>query len=186
MDHQDLERTSNLMIEPIEIENEYFNWLCAKVLDTRVNNYYDLMRILYTTEFVWIVLGDKNRAADGLELRQDFTYEVAHDTEYLWENQPVSVLEVFIAFSYKLEFQTDMPVKQWFWIIMENLLLDQFRQVSASDLPIIEEILDTFIWRTYDPKGYGGMFPLPQTQYDQRKVEIWYQFSEYVIYEGYL
>lgn len=174
------------MIEPVEIENEYFYWLCAKVLDTRVNNYYDLLRIMHTTEFVWLILGDKNRAADGLELRQDFSLEVGHDADEDWKQQPVSVLEVIVAFCYKLEFQTDMPVKQWFWIIMENLLLDQFRQVSAADLPIIDDILDTFIWRTYDARGYGGMFPMPQTQYDQRITEIWYQFSEYVIDQGYL
>lgn len=172
------------MLEPIEMDNAYFNWLCAKVLDTRVNNYYDLMRILYTTEFVWLVSGDRHRADEGLELRQDF--KLYSDMDYLWEQQPISVLEVFISFAQRASFQTDMPAKKWFWIIMENLLLDQFRQVSNSDLPIINDILDTFIWRTYDNRGYGGMFPMPQTQYDQQKVEIWYQFSEYVIDQGYL
>ena len=174
------------MIEPIEIENEYFNWLCAKVLDTHVNNYYDLMRILYTTEFVWLVSGDRHRAEEGLELRLDFRQETYNEADLLWENQPVSVLEIFISFAQRASFQTDMPVKKWFWIIMENLLLDQFRQISDSDLLIIHDILDTFIWRTYDAHGYGGMFPLPHTPYDQREVEIWYQFSEYVIDQGYL
>lgn len=174
------------MIEPIEIENAYFYWLCAKVLDTRVNNYYDLMRILYTTEFVWIVSGDRHRSQEGLELRSDFKTESYTQDDPMWHHLPVSVLEIFISFSQRASFQTDMPVKKWFWIIMENLLLDQFRQVSDSDVPIIEEILDTFIWRTYDAKGYGGMFPMPQTQYDQRTIEIWYQFSEYVIDQGYL
>ncbi len=46
---------------PEPIEESYFDWLCAKVIPMDVNVYYDLMEILYRTEFVWFVLGDRNR-----------------------------------------------------------------------------------------------------------------------------
>lgn len=58
------------MGEPIE--GEYFNWLCAKIRKTPAPMYNDLLQILHRTEFVWVVHGDRNRAEDGIELREDF------------------------------------------------------------------------------------------------------------------
>jgi hypothetical protein len=43
----------------------------------------------------------------------------------------------------------------------------------------VEEILHTLIWRTYDPDGTGGFFPLTRPQFDQRTIEIWYQMNAY-------
>jgi hypothetical protein len=37
------------------------------------------------------------------------------------------------------------------------------------------------IWRTYDRRGHGGLFPLQRSNRDQRRVEIWYQLSEYLL-----
>lgn len=166
------------MREPIE--NEYFNWLCAKVLEVGANNFYDLLRILHTTEFVWVVPADRHRARDGVELREDFAMEVGIERDLEWEMAPCSMLEFFIAFAKRASFQTDMPVKDWFWEFLVNLKLDGYSRVFDSDRPVIEDILYNFIWRQYDPSGDGGMFPMMQTRNDQRKIEIWYQFSEYV------
>jgi hypothetical protein len=166
------------MREPIE--NEYFNWLCAKVLERGGRSYYTLLGILHSTEFIWTVYEDQHRIADGLELREDFLRETISVSDDNWQAQPCSVLEIFISFAKRASFQTDMPTKDWFWIFMANLQLDQFRQVTDPDIPFIEDILFTFMRRTYDPHGYGGMFPITQTQNDQRKIEIWYQFFEYL------
>lgn len=167
-------------MEPIE--NLYFNWLCAKVVDDITSPVYmDLLTILHRTEFTWVVLMDKNRAADGRELRYYFANEtgLGQDDDG-WEKQPASVLEVLIYFADRAEFQTDIPQKDWFWVFMENLGLKEFRQVSDEDLPVIESILHTFLNRTYDPRGFGGLFPMSHTKNDQRKKEIWAQFCEYI------
>jgi len=170
------------MVEPIE--NEYFNWLCAKVLDSSTNNHYTLLGILHRTEFVWVVPADKHRAQDGIELRTYFLNETGVESDPLWKGGPCSVLEFLIAFANRASFQTDIPVKEWFWEFMNNLKLDEFRQVSDDDVYVIEDILYTFIWRQYEPNGYGGLFPLNETRNDQRKIEVWYQFSEYVHERG--
>ena len=162
------------------LDDAYFRWLCAKVLEPYGRIYHDLLYILYKTEFIPFILEDSHRADDGVELRYDFRMETNTERDDLWEEQPCSVLEVLISFSIRASFQNDEPVKVWFWRFMENLMLDQFRQVSESDVPIIEDILNTFIWRTYDSNGRGGMFPMTQTQNDQRKIEMWYQFFEYM------
>ena len=34
--------------------------------------------------------------------------------------------------------------------------------------------------REYSDNGHGGLFPLKNPKKDQRKVEIWYQMTEYI------
>lgn len=165
---------------PEPIEGEYFNWLCAKVLHHRSNQYHDLMRILYRTEFVWTVSGDKNRWDDGCELKRYFLTQTHARPTRGWLNEPCSVLEMLIAFADRSYFQTNRPARDWFWEFIENLRLSDFRFVSRADLPTIEGILHTFIWRTYGSDGHGGIFPLQEPRRDQRKVEIWYQFCDYL------
>src|SRR5688572_21362138 len=114
------------MDEPIE--ELYFNWLCAKVTSPHINNYYDLLRILHRTEFVWFISGDRNRKEDGLELRDYFLNESGYEKDPLWYNELCSVLEVLIAFAQRAAFQTDILAKNWFWIFMENLKLNEYRQ----------------------------------------------------------
>lgn len=166
------------MSEPID--HEYFDWLCAKVQRGRSHIYFDLLRILHNTEFVWVVPEDKNRAEDGVELRLDFLREARSHSDPQWYAQPCSVLEVLIAFAYRASFNTETPVRDWFWEFLNNLDLGEYRQVSRSDEVYIREKVHAFIWRTYDPSGHGGLFPLQWPKTDQRKVEIWYQFCEYL------
>lgn len=163
------------MREPIEIR--YFNWLCAKVLERDKDDYRDLLGILYDTEFIWKVSADRHRISDAMELRERFSRKNRI-------NRPCSVLEVFIAFADRAAFQTENSSKYWFWKFVSNLGLDPYRQVFEDDIPVINEILYTFIWRIYEPNGEGGMFPLHQTQNDQREIEIWYQFCEWVQEQG--
>lgn len=170
------------MIEPIE--NEYFNWLCAKVLDDDTQNYFPLMEILFRYEFVWVVPADRHRIDDVIEVKQNFYRETNTPRNSFLEGRFCSILELFIAFADRTSFQTDMPVKEWFWIFLTNLNLDRFSRISDSDIPLIEEILYTFTWRIYEPNGLGGLFPIPDTLRDQREIEIWYQFCEWVQDKG--
>lgn len=170
------------MREPIE--SEYFNWLCAKVRKSPPPMYDDLFSILYQTEFVWVIPNDRNRAEDGKELRIDFLRELQWENDPGWFNEPCSVLEMLIAFAKRAYFQTDRQTKDWFWEFIANLMLDDFRHVSQDQLSVIEEILHTFVWRTYEPSGHGGIFPMRWPKHDQRRIEIWYQFNEYLEDQG--
>lgn len=173
------------MEEPLE--NLYFNWLCAKVI--RVENptpsltYHKLFRQLHGTEFVWLISGDDNRAADGVELRSEFLVEARlEDDEEEWSTIGCSIFEMLIAFSRRAEFNTSgANSKFWFWRFMENLRLDQANDASDISPEQIGEILNDFVWRQYDPNGVGGLFPMANPPKDQRTVEIWYQFCEYLV-----
>jgi hypothetical protein len=171
------------MDEPIDVA--YFNWLCAKVKENSGPNHRALFQIMYETEFVWDpsvpqVAGDRNRAADGKELRLHFCDEMYVKRDQSWLRQPCSIFEMLIAFANHANFQTDIPMFDWFWEFMTNLRLDEFRRVTGSDEAKIHDILYAFVWRLYDENGYGGLFPLRRTNKDQRKVELWYQFFEYL------
>jgi hypothetical protein len=168
------------MREPLE--SAYFNWLCAKVLDRNSRMYHDLLAFLHRTEFVWMeeVPADQHRAADGIQLRADFCRETHTPKDPIWFQQPCSVFEAFYAFAKRASFQTDIPIRNWFWEFIENLQLDQFRQVSNGDYRIIQNVVDNFMWRRYDQRGNGGLFPMRIAKQDQREVEIWYQFCDYV------
>lgn len=168
-----------MMEEPIE--EAYFMWLCAKVIDPHVQNYWGLLRILHTTEFVWLLPGDQNRGEDGIELREQFLRGVQEEADEYWLSLPCSLLELFIAFSYRAEFATDIAARNWFWVFMRNLDLSEYRRIQKEDEETIDDILYNFIWRTYEPNGQGGMFPLREPEEDQTGLEIWYQFCSYLI-----
>jgi hypothetical protein len=172
------------MHEPLE--NLYFNWLCSKVVNqqnqTPSNSYWTLLKTLHNTEFVWLLSGDDNRAADGLDLRREFLIlgDIPNNKE--WRTNPgCSMLEMFIAFSKRTEFMTDIPAQEWFWEFMENLGLSEFNDASRVTPDEIEDVLQQLIWRTYHLNGQGGMFPIEHPRQDQRHVEIWYQFCEYLV-----
>lgn len=171
------------MNEPFE--NLYFNWLCAKVL--RVDNptpsltYWKLFRQLHSTEYVWLISGDDNRAEDGVELREEFITESQLPYHHGWEDIGCSVMEMLIAFSRRAQFNAGETSQYWFWHFLNNL--DLAGANDASDIPTeeIDEILNIFVWRLYDHNGAGGLFPMQNPHKDQKEVEVWYQFCEYLV-----
>lgn len=162
------------------IETTYFDWLCAKVIDNEHRDYASLLEVLFTTEFVWVVSADQHRVADGFELRQEFVRDLEFNPDPYLDSRPCSILEVLISFANRAEFQTDYPAREWFWIFVNNLSLDQFTRLVEIDRRVVDEILYNFIWRIYEPNGRGGLFPMHRTKKDQREIEIWYQFCEYL------
>ncbi len=148
--------------------------------DTDQPMYWDLLLILHRYEFVPTVQGDYNRASDGLEVRQEFIRVTQYGQAPEWDHIGCSMLEMLLGLANKASWQTSEPLRVWFWRMIENLRLEDYRRVDPSDIPDIEEKLFTLVWRQYDANGFGGLFPLRMTQHDQRMVEIWYQFCEYV------
>jgi len=172
------------MNEPID--HLYFNWLTAKVskptMRTPSTSYVKLLRVLHQNEFVWLLSGDDNRAEDGLELRREFILEADAPDDVEWRTATgCSMLEMLVAFSRRAAYSTDLPSRDWFWEMIQNLGLEECTDGSDISEDGIGEILYNVIWRTYDFNGYGGLFPIQNPKHDQRGVEIWYQFCEYLL-----
>lgn len=173
------------MDEPVEIENLYFDWLCAKVKTDVTAGYLELFRIMHSHEFIAINGSDENRIEDAREFRELFLMEFQLDgTSWLGEN--CSVFEILIAFSERAAFQIPISPKDWFWQFVSNLGLENYSRASFKDRDDIHDILNRFVMREYKPNGDGGLFPLRRPKHDQREVEIWYQFCEYVEDNGLL
>lgn len=167
------------------LDELYFVWLYAQVGTVRQrkskNTYWNLLRLLYTKEFVWWVPNDDNRAQDGRELRTEFLLEerITPSNEQ-WEALGCDLFELLVALSRRLSFITGEESRTWFWIMIENLGLYQYNDRVDIPKDRVEEILEGLIYRTYDPDGNGGLFPLRNPTVDQRQVELWYQASAYI------
>ena len=168
------------------LDELYLTWLYRQVASVSARNpsrtYWSLLRQLYTKEFVWLIPNDDNRVEDGVYLRIEFMQDNEVDVPEEWFNLGCSMLEMLIALSRRLAFETEGRPKEWFWRLIENLELEAYNDdVYAHHIAsAVEETLDRVIWRNYDENGVGGLFPLQNSQTDQRRAELWYQMSAWI------
>lgn len=170
------------------LDRLYLDWLYSQVGSVKDRNrrrtYWSLLGQLFTTQFVWFVPNDDNRAAAGRYLRQEFLAQAGvkpADTD--WMGAPCSVLEMMIALSRELAFEAySGEPREWFWHLIDNL---QIRfcdsEWTAKVQAFVNDVMNRLIFRTYGPDGRGGLFPLNKADRDQRNVEIWYQLNAYLL-----
>lgn len=176
-----------------EIDELYFNWLVDQVafVNTRRGRrarYQSLFQQMHETIFVALVSHDENRIADAKTMRADFLSEHKKERGDLsWmRRSPCSMLEIFIILSQQLSFLMDSDAKDWFWHLIYELDLEKYDDRAYDDSPeetedAVSMILDRVVWRSYDPSGKGGLFPLQHPERDQRDVELWYQLNAYLL-----
>ena len=175
----------------IELNNEYFEWMCQLVCNERYSrrlSYQKLLRHLHNIDFQYMLPMDGNRAEDGIDLRYRFGYEKEYEglmiASYL-DNRPCSVLEMLIALAFRCEehIMTDPDIGnrmgQWFWNMIVNLGLGSMND-SKFDRDYVEDIVQRFLDRKYSRNGDGGLFTVNHSRYDLRSVEIWYQMCWYL------
>lgn len=170
------------------INDRYFEWLYSKVAMVRNRNparsYWELTRVLFSTEYTWFVPNDDNRVEDGKLLRLEYIDEHGDEgVDDLWMDLGCSYLEMLIALGGRLAFESEGSAGQWFWKLMSNLELhtytDDIFEISIKEE--VEEALERVSMRTYAADGDGGLFPLKRPSQDQRDVELWYQMSSYLL-----
>lgn len=170
------------------LDDRYLTWLYSQVAEVKTRKssktYWDLLRQLYCTEFTWFVPNDDNRAEDGRELRFEWADSENIELPDHWLRLGCSFLEMLIGLARRLEFQTDESCEHWFWHLINNMGLLGYHDRSNFSEEDVEDRTSAVIWRTYDPDGNGGLFPLRATDRDQRQVEIWYQFCEYLLQDA--
>ncbi|MCX7817555.1 MAG: hypothetical protein N2317_08640 [Syntrophales bacterium] len=170
--------------------NEYYFWLCDLVNANGSDpSYNELMKALYNKTFYWSVPNDDNRAAEGRDLRERFCEETGLVYVHDYFDFHCSMLELIIALAYRCESTMadqgeNMSMQHWFWKMLSNIeLLDctdeYFYNMGVPDY--VDSILNRIIDRTYHRTGKGGLFPLKHPKKDQRKVELWYQMSLYLV-----
>jgi hypothetical protein len=169
------------MTEP-PTDDRYFSYLLDLVGEPN-GNHHALLRLLFQKEFTWIVPNDDNRVEDGLDVRVEFADQITEEyPDRDWMLLGCSFFEVLVGLSRRLSFLVDREPRDWFWTLIVNLNLDGYTgRLTRAQEKRVNNILDRAIWRTYDADGLGGLFPLERPSKDQRKVELWYQLSEYLL-----
>lgn len=165
---------------PTKTDIEYFEWLTSQVDIPNGKNYSALFEKMHNLEFVWTVPNDDNRVQDGLDLRSEFAGGNAASMQLDLEG--VTFLEVLIALSRRAAFIGGGDQEKWAWRLIKNLRLYKMHNpLNGQRGALVDDILDAVVWRTYQPDGKGGFFPLNHPLEDQTKVEIWYQLNKYVM-----
>ena len=171
-----------------EVRTDYLIWLLEKV--GMRNGWWGLANLLHSIKFRWTIPNDDNRATDGIVMRDKFAYEKGLES-YGALSGPCSFLEMLVALSIRCEDDimgdpTEPPrYAFWFQEFLKNADLMQFSDERAAEIgwenTDVDEIVDRILDRTYKPDGTGGMFPLREPTEDQRKVELWYQMSFWLV-----
>ncbi len=170
----------------LPLDDAYLEWLYAQVGPVREKRssktYWNLLRLLYTKEFIWLIPNDDNRVEDGRELRHEFVNSLnLHHIDREWMSLGCSFLEMLIALSGRFAFEAGGDRAYWFWHFLRVLDLDIYTDNMQLPLEKIDDTLDTVIWRTYRSDGHGGLFPLKHPHEDQTEVELWYQLGAYLL-----
>lgn len=174
------------------LAGEYFKWLYRIVepSDSPVYiSYKKLLKYLHTIEFKVVVNRDQNRAEDGISMRHRFALElsgVSYDIQDMLNclDGPCTVFEMIVALAVHCEeFMDDTAygdrTTQWFWTMISNLGLSSMVD-QRFDAEYVDEKIDIFLNRRYDPDGRGGLFRIRNCDRDLRDVEIWYQMCWYL------
>jgi hypothetical protein len=168
------------------MDEKYFNWLYEQVTCTDGSYqpaYTKVSALIHRIAFNDNVPHDSNRTAEARELRTLFTEETGNIPDSDWVVMPVSIFEVLVALVKAADFLYGRGMPDWYDIIMRNVGMDHYMDELFE--PRHEAAVNR-IWvrindRAYNPSGHGGLFPLEHPKEDQRKVELWYQLSAYVI-----
>lgn len=176
---------------PTDIRFEYYEWLKGLMCREHfpiTNPYEKLLSHLYSTEFRYVLQRDANRADDGVNMRYRFAlFNYEDDVDMILDilDEPCSVLEMMIALAIRCEetIMDDPSIGDrtgvWFWGMVVNLGLGEMND-AHYDGYFVDEALERFLDRDYDPDGKGGLFRIRNCDTDLRNIEIWRQLLWYL------
>ena len=162
------------------LKDDYYIWLLeyTQISQDDCEKYSSLLRYLFSEEFVYVMILDKNRAAAGETLRNKYSYDCGIFLEDI-RNDSCSVLEMIIALADTIAFDNGDSISKWFWELIGNLGLTCFDDRCFNE-DQVKAIISVWMYRLYDSKGHGSIFPVDDFDGDMRKLEIWDQKNVYL------
>lgn len=171
----------------------YFEWL-YRISGLMEHGSYQLLAAqLHQIPFkpVMAIDNDANRANDGLYLRVQFIERYGvHGSSA--SRGVCTMLEFLVGLAKRMNFlmsgeNEQGKTKHYFWCMIQNLRLTKLDDESFYILKgefFVEEAINRVLERTYDFDGNGGLFPVKNSQNDQRHIEIWYQMQQWLLENG--
>lgn len=170
------------------ITENYILWLMAFVSEENEwqNRYSTLIHHLFNRPYTYSIVLDKNREADGLNLRSLYAAEMGCPEREMatYINGTCSVLEMLIALSVRIEnsIMEDMTVGPkpgiWFWTMLTNLDLDSQTDENFDNI-YVSYILDDFLDGRYS-NTKGGIVKINNTTRKINRVDLWTQVNWYL------
>lgn len=162
------------------VRNDYYMWLLSKVDDGlgACDEYSELLSLLFSVEYEYAFEMDSNRAEAGENLRSLYAMSNGLYLEDVYQGN-CTVLEMLIALSDNLAFDTNCYTQEWFWQLVKNLGLDSQTDENFDENYILECLHD-WMDHNYNPDGTGSLFPLEHSDKDCRNMEIWDQMNAYL------
>lgn len=157
-----------------------------------------LLRYLYSIGFYSAVDDDRNREADGLEVRWHWPFYTNHPmVRDILGSKSITVLEVLVGIAQRLNplifgsaTEEEPPVDLSFRVLMRNLGLDDLDNFVWLDggNEVAETIVTRFLERNYDGVYFsnGSLFPISEDinedcrddeKIDFRTMPIWSQMQ---------
>lgn len=148
-------------------------------------SYCKLVRALFDTVYILGHPFDENRVEDA----QEFRLDVAGEVSWVF-NDPPSLLEVLIALSERLVWQTDEEVmpNEIFQVMIDNADLNY---LANSNLEELEQELHAIMTNDFPEDGMGSFFPIghrhisKSTFHPVNELDLFRQGSQYLYLEGF-
>ena len=159
-----------------ERESDYYIWLRDLVGNRR--KYNRLLRQLDSIQYSWLFSLDENRSAGGINLRSEYAWNTNTEVDDVREG-PCTVLEMLIGVASHMEDQLEVSTSDCFWMLIENLGLDQYED-GDYDPRKVESIIQAWLNHNYKSNGVGSIFPLKHYSGDCRNLDIWSQMNAWI------
>lgn len=168
----------------------YYDWLMEKIdFDDKVMMYENLLEYLFNKDFIWLetIPLDKNRASDGLELREEYAKILGPEGNGFMQiisSKRCSILEMLIAFSIRLTQLVSLEKYEFFWMFIDNLGLGWATEYDF-DIDIVEGIINDFLYGTINGKEPSGgqnppvLFPCREV-YTNMNLDLYMQANLYL------
>lgn len=176
----------------------YLKWLLRLInADSyKEKSYIKLCSLLNKVPFKPVIKLDENRLSDVQSLlretyiqSQSDWYRINADEETIeFSKWPVSFLELIISLAMRIDLDFMREINEvdntriYFWILVRNLGFLEYDDEHWGEDAIISIVnrLNIVQDRKYDFDGKGGLFPLENSEVDQRNVQIWNQLCQFV------
>lgn len=136
------------------------------------------------------IADDANRASDGLMLRKEYLAEGG--ILRLDHIQEASVFEVLVSLVDRVDYclGLKMTKQEWMEMFIHNMGLESCTDKRYADMGdqmlhdmAIARAIDTTFYRRYNTDGInGGLFVVPQTDKDMRRLSLFEQWNEFARY----